>query len=103
MTIDLHGMTSQEAVQEVLVSLISFDSSPHETTLEIITGKGNGVLMFVTQKLLDEEDRHYDIEEGRVIVYKDFKDEDDIHFTEEIDSYWDDIQNDDEFYDDDEY
>ncbi|WP_022935028.1 Smr/MutS family protein [Mesomycoplasma moatsii] len=69
MTIDLHGLTVEEATREILVSLLNLDTS-YDYELIIITGKGTGTLMMATLKILDEEGRVYHKEDGRVIVFK---------------------------------
>lgn len=84
MTIDLHGLTEEEAVPYILSSLFSLDSDKFATKLEIITGKGEGVLLRTTLDILDEEKRTYTYKNNRIIVYKsklesnDFDDESDI-------------------------
>ena len=79
MTIDLHGLTAEEATREIMSSLISFDMS-FDFELEIITGKGQGIILMTTLNILDEEKRIYDVREGMVIVYKNDKREDDNDF-----------------------
>lgn len=84
MTIDLHGFTEEEATPYILSSLYSLDFDKFETQLEIITGKGQGVLLRTTLDILDEEKRAYTYKNYRIIVYKnklesnDFGDENNI-------------------------
>ncbi len=70
MTLDLHGYTEEEAVGQILSALLSFDLDGMDDQLEIITGKGTGVMMTTTLRILDEERREYDVLQGSVIVYK---------------------------------
>lgn len=89
MTIDLHGMTEQEAIPYILSSLFSLDMNQFETYLEIITGKGQGVLLRTTLDLLEEENRVYSFKNNRIIVYKRSKDEqDDFYDEDDILSQW---------------
>lgn len=84
MTIDLHGFTEEEAIPFILTSLLSLDLDKFATELEIITGKGQGVLLRTTLDILDEEKRIYTYKNNRIIVYKSklesngFDDENDI-------------------------
>ena len=70
MRIDLHGMTEQDVTTYVMSSLLSFDISSFDQELEIITGKGWGILMGVVVDILNSERRKYKVHEGRIIVYK---------------------------------
>lgn len=89
MTIDLHGMTEQEAIPYILSSLFSLDMNQFETYLEIITGKGQGVLLRTTLDLLEEENRVYSFKNNRIIVYKRSKNEqDDFYDEDDILSQW---------------
>lgn len=76
MIIDLHGMTVEDSISYILTSLLSLDISFHDT-LTIITGNGFGFLMSSTLNLLDEEDRDYIVDKGKIIVYK--KDKEDVN------------------------
>ncbi|MBR2055948.1 MAG: Smr/MutS family protein [Mycoplasmataceae bacterium] len=69
MIIDLHGMTVEDSIPFILSSLMNLDMSFYNT-LTIITGNGFGFLMSSTLNLLDEEDRDYKVEKGKIIVYK---------------------------------
>lgn len=59
MTIDLHGMSTNEAIAYILNSLFSFLNDEYEISLEIITGKGMGILFEETLTILEEEDKIY--------------------------------------------
>lgn len=79
MKIDLHGLNSEEATIEIMGALLSFDMS-YDNELEIISGKGQGVMLLLTQKILDEEQRDYLVKEGRIIVYKNNENYDSLDF-----------------------
>lgn len=79
MNIDLHGLNVEEATAVLMNALFSFSSS-FDYKLEIITGKGEGILKMTVLNILDDEGYEYKSEEGRVIVYKsEDEDEDDFN------------------------
>ena len=81
MTIDLHGMQVNEAISAILSALLSFDFS-YDYQLVIITGKGTGALMNAALDLLDKEQRMYQIDEGKIIVFKEDNEETNFDFDE---------------------
>ncbi len=52
MTIDLHGLTKEEAVGKVEMALWSFEQDNYAYQLEIITGYGGGVLKALVEDTL---------------------------------------------------
>lgn len=70
MSIDLHGMTEQEAIGALMTALFSFDHSGMDQ-MEIITGRGY-VLTRVVEDCLEEEGYEYRVSPGNpgsYIVY----------------------------------
>ena len=53
MIIDLHGLTEQEAVGEILTGIMSFESDTCDF-VEFITGRGE-VLTRVVEEMLEKE------------------------------------------------
>lgn len=70
MKIDLHGLNSEEATREIFAGLFSLEMSDFDDYLEIVTGKGEGILLTTTLNILDKENVNYYLSEGKVIVKK---------------------------------
>ena len=94
MRIDLHGMTEEDVTTYVMSSLLSFDISSFDQQLEIITGKGWGILKGIVVDILKSEGWRYMVEEGRIIVYKDYDSElnNDISDLNNIFNEWDELK-----------
>lgn len=88
MIIDLHGMDEQEAITYVLTSLFSLDLHRYDTHLEIIPGKGQGVLLRATLDLLDQENRRYFYQSNKIIVAKKKIENNDFEDSNEFIDQW---------------
>lgn len=75
---------------EIMGALLSFDMS-HDNELEIISGKGKGIMLLIAQKILDEEQRDYSVKEGRIIVYKNNSNNESLEF--DFDEALDELKN----------
>ena len=72
MTIDLHGFNVEQTLSELSLAIFSFQHDEYEQQLEIITGKGQKVVLLTTLDYLDEEGIYYHLDDRRhrVIIYK---------------------------------
>ena len=52
MILDLHGLNEEEAYAELHAKLLTLDFDPFEEYLDIITGKGWGILRSITRYLI---------------------------------------------------
>lgn len=56
--IDLHGFTREEAIREIY-DFLTESAEKHRRKVQIITGKGAGVLQECAQQILREEGCHF--------------------------------------------
>lgn len=88
MIIDLHGLTEIEAYAELHAKLLSLDFDPFEEYLDIITGKGWGILKRITIEVVQEDNRYYEMSEHFIRVYKKQQDDDnDPEFNDFFNEY----------------
>lgn len=67
--IDLHGCNVEEATAKVINALFAFDIDKFSYSLNIICGRGEGVVKMIVLNILDDEKRDYKlINNGTEIV-----------------------------------
>ncbi len=84
MILDLHGLNEQEAYASIYTNLLTLDMDPFEQHLDIITGKGLGILKRITLDILDEDYRQYQIINEIIRVYKKSKEENEFSEIEDL-------------------
>ncbi len=84
MILDLHGLNEQEAYAELHAKLLTLDFEPFEEYLDIITGKGWGILRSITIEVIQEDNRYFEINEHFIRVYKKHQDTNDNSDFDEL-------------------
>ena len=90
MILDLHGLNEGEAYAELHAKFLTLDFDPFEEYLDIITGKGWGILRSITIEVVQEDNRYFEINEHFIRVYKKYKESDD---NSDFDELFDEYQN----------
>ena len=88
MILDLHGVNEEEAYAELHAKLLTLDFDPFEEYLDIITGKGWGILRSITIEVIREDNRYFEVSEHFIRAYKKYKESgDNSDFDELFDEY----------------
>lgn len=73
LTIDLHGLTEEQAYGPILNALFELENNLHIDSIVFITGKGTGILKMVLERTLEEEGYFWVIDnknQGSYTVYR---------------------------------